>query len=62
MPQKVDLAALVEDELLLSLPLIAQHAAGEACGLPAGADSAVADEKAPEMRRPFAGLRDLLNH
>ena len=34
-PRKIDLAALVEDELLLELPIIPQHEAGEACGLPA---------------------------
>jgi len=61
-PQKFDLAALVEDELLLSLPLIAQHAPGEACELPAETAVASAGEEPPEMRRPFAGLKDLLKH
>jgi uncharacterized protein len=60
-PHRVELAALVEDELLLSLPLIAQHATGEACGLPAEAAGEPA-AKAEEMRRPFAGLKDLLKH
>ena len=63
-PRKLDLAALVEDELLLGLPLIPQHEAGEACGL-ATAPAGVADEpvaETPEMRRPFAGLKDLLKH
>jgi uncharacterized protein len=62
--RRVDLAALVEDELLLAVPLIAKHAPGEECGLPAGA-AARASEPAPaaqEMRRPFAGLKDLMKH
>jgi uncharacterized protein len=59
-PKRVDLAALVEDELLLGLPPIPRHAAGEACRLPG---TATAEEPAaPEMRRPFAGLKDLLKH
>ncbi|MEX0897176.1 MAG: YceD family protein [Steroidobacteraceae bacterium] len=57
----LDLAALVEDELLLSLPLIAQHTPAEACAIPAGAAVALVEERpAEEMRRPFAGLKDLL--
>ncbi len=59
-PRKLDLAALVEDELLLALPIIQQHEAGDACELPAAGEEAEAD--APEMRRPFAGLKDLLKH
>ena len=60
-PKRVDLAALVEDELLLALPPIPRHAAGDTCRLPATA-SAQAQAAAPEMRRPFAGLKDLLKH
>jgi len=59
-PRKLDLAALVEDELLLALPIIAQHGEGEACDLPLG--TASEDAAAGEMRRPFAGLKDLLKH
>ena len=63
-PRKLDLAALVEDELLLALPIIPQHEAGDACELPATSAAAVAgpQAEAPEMRRPFAGLKDLLKH
>lgn len=61
-PRRVDLAALVEDELLLSLPLIPQHAQREDCGLPAAAPEAPAEPKPVEMRRPFAGLKELLKH
>ena len=59
-PKRVDLAGLVEDELLLALPPIPRHAAGETCRLPGTA--AAAEPAAPEMRRPFAGLKDLLKH
>ncbi len=59
-PRKQDLAALVEDELLLSLPLIAQHDAGESCVLPDKAGRPATEAPPPEMRRPFAGLKDLL--
>lgn len=57
-PRRVDLAELTEDELLLSLPLIARHAGDESCGLPAAV--AVDAKAAPGMRRPFAGLKHLL--
>lgn len=59
-PLRLDLAALVEDELILSLPLIAQHASTEACNAPGVATKPL--DEAPEMRRPFAGLKDLLKH
>ena len=59
-PKRVDLAGLVEDELLLALPPIPRHAAGANCRLPGMA--AAEDPAGPEMRRPFAGLKDLLKH
>jgi uncharacterized protein len=63
-PHKLDLAALAEDELLLGLPIIPQHEAGEACELPGAAAGTAADDEGDtaEMRRPFAGLKDLLKH
>lgn len=63
-PRKVDLAGLVEDELLLSLPLIPIHGAGEKCGAQEShpAPDTSAGPQAQEMRRPFAGLKDLLKH
>lgn len=60
-PRKLDLAALVEDELLLGLPIIPQHEAGDDCKLPAAA-AGQAEAEATELRRPFAGLKDLLKH
>jgi uncharacterized protein len=61
-PRRLDLAALVEDELLLGLPLIPQHEAGEDCALPGGGEAADDDTQTVEMLRPFAGLKDLLKH
>lgn len=61
-PHRLDLAALVEDELLLALPIIPQHEAGEACALPAGEGESPDAAATAEMRRPFAGLKDLLKH
>jgi len=63
-PRRVDLAALVEEELLLAVPLIARHAPDEECGLPAQAGSRESEPApaAQEMRRPFAGLKDLMKH
>ena len=60
-PKRVDLEALVEDELLLALPVIARHPAGADCRLPGDA-APVETAAAPGMRRPFAGLKDLLKH
>jgi uncharacterized protein len=61
-PHRLDFAALVEDELLLALPIIPQHDAGEACALPAGGGDDTDTADTAEMRRPFAGLKDLLKH
>ena len=61
-PHRLDFAALVEDELLLALPIIPQHEAGEACTLPAGEGDDPDTSDTAEMRRPFAGLKDLLKH
>jgi uncharacterized protein len=62
-PRALELAPLVEDELLLALPIIPQHAEGETCALPSTAGKAAdAAAEAGAMRRPFAGLKDLLKH
>src|SRR5262245_2535468 len=62
-PRKLGLAAPGGEELVLAGPMIPQPEAGEACELPDGATGR--DEEgagATEMRRPFAGLKDLLKH
>jgi uncharacterized protein len=63
-PRRVDLTALVEDELLLSLPLIPKHGDGEECAArePQLTSEKIAAPPELEMRRPFAGLKDLLKH
>lgn len=63
-PHRVALAELVEDELLLSLPLVPMHAATDcepAVALVPGEDEAkaAADEA---TQRPFARLKELLKH
>lgn len=51
--RSLDLKELVEDELLLSLPLVPRHAA---CPLPAVVDDPLVDEEKPH---PFAALAAL---
>lgn len=56
----VDLAALVEDELLLSVPLVPLH---EHCDVAPPAGVATVEPAQREgTQRPFAGLKDLLKH
>lgn len=64
----IELARLVEDELLLALPLVPAHAV-EQCGfdralIGAGADIVAGGQaektREEKTRRPFAGLADLL--
>lgn len=57
---RASLAVLVEDELLLALPLVPVHATPEECA--AQPETAAPDESAPRegTQRPFADLRDLL--
>ena len=62
-PHALDFAGLVEDELLLALPIIPQHATGEVCRLPSAAgEAAEGAAEAGAMRRPFAELKNLLKH
>lgn len=60
---RVALRDLVEDELLLSLPVVAMHAPGTACARSARQAAAEdGDAQEPDTHRPFAGLKDLLGH
>ena len=54
-----DLHALLEDEILLDLPLIPMH---EVCPSVAGVQitAAPAPQESDDKRQPFAGLADLL--
>lgn len=54
--RRFDVRALVEDEAIMQLPIVAAH---EHCELPAGADDAPDDEPAPEKPNPFAVLAAL---
>ena len=71
MPEQLSLSALIEEQVLLALPLVPAHEAGtgeclssdvEAVPLaPAAAVGAVAEEAAVEKKQtPFANLRELL--
>jgi uncharacterized protein len=60
---RVDLRALAEDELLLSLPIVAMHGGGTRCAETARRPEAdTRDEQEAETHRPFAQLQDLLKH
>ncbi len=53
---------LVEEELLLALPIVPLHEELRECAAPAAAPL-VADEAAEQVtQRPFAGLAELLRH
>lgn len=56
LPRVLDLRELVEDELLLALPLVPRHAT---CPQPLVAAPSADDEPVPEREHPFAALRAL---
>ncbi len=51
---RITVGELVEEELLLGLPIVPLHADEKACGV------AVDDEPDEETQKPFAGLAELL--
>jgi uncharacterized protein len=60
---RVDLSELVEDELLLSLPVVALHGEGTRCaGSARQAGDDDREEPPAETHRPFAQLQDLLKN
>jgi uncharacterized protein len=60
---QADLAALVEDELLLSLPIVALHGSGTPCAAETGHRGRETREPAEaKTHRPFAQLQELLKH
>src|SRR5262245_13966453 len=54
---RISLAELIEEELLLAMPLVALHGEGTGCSAQAAAGAQSAGEP---TQRPFAGLRDLM--
>jgi uncharacterized protein len=54
---RVSLAELIEEELLLAMPLVAMHGEGTGCAIQAGPQPQTRGEP---KQRPFAGLRDLM--
>jgi uncharacterized metal-binding protein YceD (DUF177 family) len=71
MPEQLSLAALIEEQVLLALPLVPAHEAGSPQCRSTAADivplapaaarvAATADAVAAETQTPFANLRDML--
>jgi len=61
-PERLSLTELIEEQLLLGLPLVPRHANAASCGEASTASHGEADEPAAEDRqRPFANLRALLD-
>lgn len=62
---RLALHELVEDELLLSLPIVPRHDDSDACSPRAAGEplhETRAEGEAQDLRRPFANLKDLLKH
>lgn len=57
---RISLRELVEDELLLSMPLVARHGADDGCTRRASPETGGAGGPETGLRRPFSGLKELL--
>jgi len=55
---RISIAELITEELVLTLPIVALHGEGAACG--AAPAPAAAAEPGTETHKPFAGLADLM--
>ena len=55
---RISIGELITEELLLTLPIVALHAAGEPCAAPPG--ETAAPESGQDTHKPFARLADLL--
>ncbi len=55
---RISIGELITEELLLALPIVALHGAGEPCA--ASTPAPAAAERGPETHKPFARLADLL--
>jgi len=59
--ERLSVAEVIEEQVLLGLPLVPMHETAAECGAVAAALAAVEDEPAvDETQRPFANLRELL--
>lgn len=59
--ERISLAELIEEQVLLGLPLVPMHETAAECGAAAAALAADEDEPAvDETQKPFANLRELL--
>ena len=59
--ERLSLVEVIEEQVLLGLPLVPLHESAAECGAVAAALEAVEDEPAvEETQRPFANLRELL--
>lgn len=60
--ERLSLTELIEEQVLLGLPLVPMHADAAQCGAAGAAPTAGgAESAADEMQRPFANLRELLD-
>ena len=60
--ERLSVVEVIEEQVLLGLPLVPMHATAADCGAAAAALAAVEDEPAAEeTQRPFANLRELLD-
>lgn len=60
--ERLSVLELIEEQVLLGLPLVPMHATAAECGAAAAALAAPGDEPAAEeTQRPFANLRELLD-
>jgi uncharacterized protein len=61
-PERLSLTELIEEQVLLGLPLVPMHAEAAQCGVAEAALAAGEPEAAvEEKQRPFANLRALLD-
>ena len=61
-PERLSVTDLIEEQMLLGLPLVPMHEDEADCGDVAAADvAAEQDSTAEEKQRPFANLRELLD-
>jgi uncharacterized protein len=60
--ERLSVVELIEEQVLLGLPLVPMHPTTAECGAAPAALDAVGDEAAAdEKQRPFANLRQLLD-